>query len=58
MTSNERRQLSLWPQLVADLFPTQPPELAREMITVSHYDLNIGRKLVFEVKLTKGEFVS
>ena len=24
---------------VADLFPTQPPELAREMVTVSHYDL-------------------
>ena len=31
---------------VADLFPTQPPELAREMVTVSHYDLNRVKELV------------
>ena len=26
-------------QTVSDLFPTQPPELAREMVTVAHFDL-------------------
>jgi hypothetical protein len=31
---------------VADLFPTQPPELAREMVTVSHYDLHHVKELV------------
>jgi len=31
---------------VADLFPTQPPELAREMVTVSHYDLKRVKELV------------
>jgi hypothetical protein len=31
---------------VADLFPTQPPELVRELVTVSHYDLNRVRELV------------
>jgi len=31
---------------VADLFPTQPPELAREMVTVSHFDLNRVKDLV------------
>jgi hypothetical protein len=31
---------------VADLFPTQPPELAREMVTFSHYDLNHVKELV------------
>jgi hypothetical protein len=31
---------------VADVFPTQPPELAREMVTVSHYDLNRVKELV------------
>ena len=31
---------------VADLFPTQPPELAREMVAVSHYDLNRVKELV------------
>jgi hypothetical protein len=31
---------------VADLFPTQPPELVREMVTVSHYDLNRVKALV------------
>jgi hypothetical protein len=31
---------------VADLFPTQPPELVREMVTVSHYDLNRVKELV------------
>jgi hypothetical protein len=31
---------------VADLFPTQPPELVREMVTVSHYDLNRVKALL------------
>lgn len=31
---------------VNDLFPTQPPELAREMVTVAHYDLKRVRELV------------
>jgi len=31
---------------VADLFPTQPPELVREMVSVSHYDLNRVKELV------------
>lgn len=31
---------------VADLFPTQPPELVREMVTVSHYDLHHVKELV------------
>jgi hypothetical protein len=31
---------------VPDLFPTQPPELAREMVAVSHYDLNRVKELV------------
>jgi hypothetical protein len=29
-----------------DLFPTQPPELAREMVTVSHFDLKRVQVLV------------
>jgi hypothetical protein len=33
---------------VTDLFPTQPPELAREMVAVSHYDLNRVQELVEE----------
>ena len=32
--------------LVTDLFPTQPPELTREMVTVSHFNLNRVRELV------------
>ncbi len=32
-----------WP--VSDLFPTQPPELVREMVTVSHFDLNRVKEL-------------
>jgi len=31
---------------VSDLFPTQPPELAREMVTVAHFDLKRVRELV------------
>ena len=31
---------------VSDLFPTQAPELAREMVTVSHYDLHHVKELV------------
>jgi len=31
---------------VPDLFPTQPPELVREMVTVSHYDLHRVKELV------------
>jgi hypothetical protein len=31
---------------IADLFPTQPPELVREMVTVSHYDLHRVKELV------------
>lgn len=31
---------------VADLFPTQPPELAREVVTVAHYDLNRIKELI------------
>lgn len=33
-------------ELVADLFPTQPPELTREMVTVSHFDLKRVKELV------------
>jgi hypothetical protein len=31
---------------IADTFPTQPPELVREMVTVSHFDLKRVRELV------------
>jgi hypothetical protein len=31
---------------VPDLFPTQSPELAREMVTVAHFDLNRVKELV------------
>jgi hypothetical protein len=31
---------------VSDLFPTQAPELVREMVTVAHFDLNRVRELV------------
>jgi len=31
---------------VADLFPTQPPELVREMVTVSHFDVKRVKELV------------
>jgi len=30
----------------SDIFPTQPPELAREMVTVAHYDLSRVKELV------------
>jgi hypothetical protein len=32
--------------VVTDLFPTQPSELAREMVTVAHFDLKRVRELV------------
>ena len=31
---------------VTDQFPTQPPELTREMVTVSHFDLKRVKELV------------
>jgi hypothetical protein len=31
---------------ISDTFPTQPPELVREMVTVSHFDLHRVRELV------------
>ena len=31
---------------VSDLFPTQVPELVREMVTVAHFDLNRVKELV------------
>jgi hypothetical protein len=31
---------------VPDIFPTQPPELAREMVTVAHFDLQRVKELV------------
>jgi hypothetical protein len=31
---------------VSDIFPTQPPELAREMVTVAHFDLGRVKELV------------
>lgn len=34
------------PEPVPDLFPTQPPELAREMVTVAHFDLKRVQELV------------
>jgi hypothetical protein len=34
--------------LITDSFPTQPPELAREMVTVSHFDLKHVKELVEE----------
>jgi hypothetical protein len=33
-------------ELTPDLFPTQPPELTREMVTVSHFDLKRVKELV------------
>jgi hypothetical protein len=33
-------------QLVPDSFPTQPPELTREIVTVSHFDLKRVKELV------------
>ena len=45
LTSEEQTHLS--PDApVPDLFPTQPPELVREMVTVSHYDLHRVKELV------------
>jgi hypothetical protein len=35
-------------ETVTDLFPTQPPELAREMVTVAHYDLKRVKELAEE----------
>jgi hypothetical protein len=34
------------PQLIPDIFPAQPPELVREMVIVSHFDLKRVRELV------------
>ena len=34
------------PLPVGDLFPTQPPELVREMVTVAHFDLKRVQELV------------
>src|SRR5271156_797484 len=34
------------PQPLPDLFPTQSPELVREMVTVSHFDLKRVKELV------------
>ncbi len=34
------------PELVPDTFPTQPAELVREMVTVSHFDLKRVQELV------------
>jgi len=34
------------PNLVTDQFPTQPPELVREMVTISHFDLKRVQELV------------
>ena len=34
------------PPSVSDLFPTQPPELAREMVTVSHFNFKRVQELV------------
>lgn len=34
------------PALPADFFPTQPPELVREIVTVSHFDLKRVKELV------------
>src|SRR5258708_39109127 len=31
---------------VTDIFPTQPPELVREMVLVSHFDLTRVKELV------------
>jgi len=39
-TQNDSRQP------VTDLFPTQAPELVREMVTVAHFDLNRVKELV------------
>ncbi len=43
-TANETQAEEQEP--VADLFPTQSPELVREMVTVAHYDLHRVRELV------------
>ena len=32
--------------LISDVFPAQPPELAREMVTVAHFNLNRVKELV------------
>ena len=31
--------------MVSEAFPAQPPELVREMVTVSHFDLNHVKEL-------------
>lgn len=33
-------------EMVSDLFPSHPPELVREMVTVAHYDLKRVKELV------------
>jgi hypothetical protein len=33
-------------ELASDSFPTQPPELARELVTVAHFDLKRAKELV------------
>jgi len=39
-------QASVVPEPASDLYPTQPPELAREIVTVSHFDLKRVQELV------------
>lgn len=34
------------PMVVGDTFPAQPPELVRDLVTVSHFDLNRVKELV------------
>ena len=41
-TANPRRDR----MIVSDLFPAHPPELAREMVTVAHFDLQRVKELV------------
>ncbi len=45
-TSGDDKTASPSSELVSDAFPTQPPELVREMVIVSHFDLKRVKELV------------
>ncbi|MGH9732198.1 MAG: hypothetical protein ACRD4A_10885 [Candidatus Acidiferrales bacterium] len=46
LSDDQGSQVQSNEEAVTDLFPTQPPELVREMVTVAHYDLKRVRELV------------
>jgi len=46
ITQNQTMDATAAAPPMADIFPAQPPELVREMVTVSHFDLKRVRELV------------